>query len=365
MRIVVAMSGGVDSSTVAAMLANEGYEVIGITMQLYNNAGDLGIERKGTCCAGQDIYDAQVAASKIGIKHYVLNYESVFKKEVIDDFADSYLRGETPIPCVKCNQTVKFRDLLKVAKDLGANALATGHYVSKRINDGISELHKAKDALKDQSYFLFHTTKEQLDFLMFPLGGMHKSETREMAKKYGLPIAEKPDSQDICFVGGQSYADVIGKLRPGALDPGEIVYKDGTVLGVHNGIINFTVGQRKGIGVSHSTPLYVLAIDQKTNRVTVGEKSDLNATVLHVGNLNWLGLGDKPYEPFECQVKLRYSQDTVDAKVIPLQNDVYKVELDEPYTAISPGQACVMYDNTRVLGGGWILRRDQEAFGSP
>ncbi len=353
-KIVVAMSGGVDSSTVAAMLAHEGHEVIGITLQLYDHG--VALEKKGACCAGQDIYDAQMAAEKIGIPHYVLNYESIFKQSVIEDFADSYLKGETPIPCVKCNQSVKFRDLFKVAEDLGADALATGHYVQRIETNGKAELHKGIDNSKDQSYFLFATTQKQLDFLRFPLGDKYKDETRMLAKKFGLEIAGKPDSQDICFVPNGSYASVIEKLRPGVLDAGDIVYKDGTVLGRHNGIINFTIGQRKGVGVAHSTPLYVVAIDPRTNKVTVGEKEDLNSSIVNIKDLNWLGDINIGSERIECTVKLRSMHKGVKARVKILNGNRAIAELFEPYAGVTPGQACVMYDNTRVLGGGWITR---------
>ena len=352
-KIVVAMSGGVDSSTVAALLASEGHEVIGITLQLYDHG--VALEKKGACCAGQDIYDAQMAAEKIGIPHYVLNYESIFKEAVMEDFADSYLKGETPIPCVKCNQSVKFRDLFKVAEDLGADALATGHYVQRAEVSGKAELHKGMDPAKDQSYFLFATTQKQLDFLRFPLGGKLKSETRELAANFGLEIADKPDSQDICFVPNGSYASIIEKLRPGALDNGKIVYKDGTVLGDHNGIINFTIGQRRGIGIAHSTPLYVIAIDPKTNQVVVGEKEDLANSIVYIKDLNWLG-EEIPSEGMECIVKLRSMHKGARARVKISGNNQAIAKLEEAYEGITPGQACVIYNDTRVLGGGWITK---------
>ncbi|MFI4983907.1 MAG: tRNA 2-thiouridine(34) synthase MnmA [Rickettsiales bacterium] len=353
MKIVVAMSGGVDSSTVAAMLASQGHEVIGVTLQLYDHGVSLG--KKGACCAGLDIYDAQMAAEKIGIPHYVLNYESIFKQSVMDDFADSYLRGETPIPCVKCNQSVKFRDLFKVAKDLGADKLATGHYVQKIIVEGKPELHQGIDSNKDQSYFLFATTKEQLDFLLFPLGGLTKDKTRELARSYGLEIADKPDSQDICFVPNGNYAAIVEKLRPGALDKGNFVDVTGKVLGTHEGIINFTVGQRRGIGIASSEPLYVIKINPETKEVVVGGKEHLFSAALKLRDLNWLGHVAIPEEGLECKVKLRSAHSGQIATIYNNQNEIL-VKLAEDYQGITPGQACVIYDNTRVLGGGWIVR---------
>lgn len=350
-KAVVAMSGGVDSSTVAAILKDEGYDVVGITLQLYDHGMTVG--KKGACCAGQDIYDAQMAAEKIGIYHYVLNYESVFKESVIEDFADSYLRGETPIPCVKCNQKVKFLDLFKFAKDLGADFLATGHYVQRLEHGGKAELHAGADENKDQSYFLFTTTQEQLDFLRFPIGHLNKAKTRELAKEFGLEIADKPDSQDICFVPDGGYAKVIEKMRPGALDEGEIVDLQGNVLGKHNGVVNFTIGQRRGIGVAAADPLYVVKILPEVNRVVVGPQSALFSDTLYVKELNFLA-NDELGDEFECTVKLRSMHQPIPAKVTKFKGQKAKVELKMPYKGITPGQACVMYDNTRVLGGGWI-----------
>lgn len=354
-KVVVAMSGGVDSSTVAAILAHQGHEVIGVTLQLYDHG--LALEKKGACCAGQDIYDAQMAAEKIGIAHYVLNYESIFKQNVMDDFADSYLRGETPIPCVRCNQKVKFQDLFKVAKDLGADCLATGHYVRREENQGKAELHMAQDHLKDQSYFLFTTTQAQLDYLRFPIGGLNKAITREIAKHFDLTIADKPDSQDICFVPNGSYASVIQKLRPGALDSGNIVLKDGTVLGKHDGIINFTIGQRKGIGIASAEPLYVIKINPEKHEVVVGPKSDLSATELFVKELNWLESQESLQNEIKCSVKLRSAHKPLPATIKYLADGKAKVILDEPYAGITPGQACVMYQDTRLIGGGWITQQ--------
>jgi tRNA-specific 2-thiouridylase len=353
-KIVVAMSGGVDSSVVAALLKSQGYEVIGVTLQLYDHG--LALQRKGACCAGQDIYDAQMAAEKIGIPHYVLDYESIFKQEVMEDFADEYIRGNTPIPCVRCNQSVKFRDLYKVAKDLGADALATGHYVRKEIIDGKSVMLRGKDPKKDQSYFLFATTQEQLDYLMFPLGDQDKSITRQMAKDFGLDIADKPDSQDICFVPNGDYASVVERLRPGALDPGEIIlHPFDKVLGTHNGIINFTVGQRKGIGVSYPEPLYVIKIDAESKKVYVGEKEYLLSNDVFVQDMNWLGV-EIPEEGIVCSVKLRSAHAGLPATILPASGKRALVKLHEPYQGVTPGQACVAYLGDRLLGGGWIVR---------
>ncbi|MBN8828270.1 MAG: tRNA 2-thiouridine(34) synthase MnmA [Sphingobacteriia bacterium] len=352
-KVVVAMSGGVDSSTVAAMLHEVGYQVIGITLQLY----DLGItlEKKGACCAGQDIYDAKNVADKIGFPHYVLNYESLFKESVMDDFADTYLRGETPIPCVKCNQSVKFRDLLKVAKELGADALATGHYVQKRYVNGKAQLIKGSDPFKDQSYFLFATTKEQLDFTYFPLGGLNKEETRKHAERFGLEVANKPDSQDICFVPNGDYVSVISKLRPGALDAGNIVDLAGKVLGTHDGIINYTIGQRKGLGISSPDPLYVVKINPDTKEVVVGPESALKSSEFFIKNINWLGDGETiPDEGIEAMVKLRSTHKGTNAIIKKYDSEKAIVRMLTPERAVTPGQACVIYDGDIVLGGGWI-----------
>jgi tRNA-uridine 2-sulfurtransferase len=350
-RIVVAMSGGVDSSTVAAMLHEEGYQVIGITLQLY----DLGVDlaKKGACCAGQDIYDAKTVADKLSIPHYVLNYESLFKQSVIESFADSYVKGETPNPCIMCNQRVKFRDLLKMAKDLNADALVTGHYVRRFEKDGVAELHQAVDPIKDQSYFLFSTTKEQLEFLHFPLGEYSKAQTRDLAKKYGLVVADKPDSQDICFVGGGNYADIVRKLRPQAFESGDIVDINGKVLARHNGIANYTIGQRKGLGLSSDKPLYVIRIDAIENKVVVGDISNLGAKKFLIKDVNWLL--DDNITTITAKVKLRSTQMPVEAE-INLNDDGAEIVLREPFNAITPGQACVIYDGTRVIGGGWITR---------
>ncbi len=364
-RIVVAMSGGVDSSVTAALLAEAGYDVVGITLQLYDHGGAVG--RKGACCAGQDIHDARDVAERIGIPHYVLDYESRFRQSVIDDFADSYLRGETPIPCVRCNQTVKFRDLLATARDLGAEALATGHYIRRVIGPDGPELHRAVDPGKDQSYFLFATTPEQLDFLRFPLGGLSKEETRAHARRLGLVVQDKPDSQDICFVPTGNYAEIVKKLRPGAADPGEIVHVDGTVIGRHEGIVHYTVGQRRGLGIGgrrgedgapDTDPLYVVRLEPEARRVVVGPRSALAATRVMVSELNWLGpapLADSG--AVRVSAKLRSTQAPATGVVEADGAGGAVLTLDEPQFGISAGQAAVFYDGEtgdRVLGGGWI-----------
>jgi len=352
-RVVVAMSGGVDSSVVAAMLKEEGYEVIGITLQLYDHGA--AIEKKGACCAGQDIHDARKVAETIHIPHYVLNYESKFKESVIDDFVASYLSGETPIPCVKCNQSVKFRDLLGMARDLSADVLATGHYVRREMGSHGPELHRASDSGKDQSYFLFATTSEQLDFLRFPLGGFNKEHTRALAMRYNLPIYAKPDSQDICFVPGGNYAKVIEKLRPGACDPGDIVHLNGNVLGIHEGIIHYTVGQRRGIGVSSEDPLYVIRVDAEKKQVVVGPREALLTRIFVVRDLNWLAGDAGKAEEIYVEVKLRSAQVPVAATLQRLDESRAQITLFDPRDAVAPGQACVMYQGERVLGGGWIM----------
>lgn len=356
--VAVAMSGGVDSSVTAGLMVEAGYQVIGITLQLYDHGAM--VNKKGACCAGQDIYDARTVADKLGIPHYVLDYESIFKQNVIDDFVDSYLQGETPIPCVRCNQRVKFKDLLTTAKDLGAAALVTGHYVRRLVRDEKAEMHRAIDPTRDQSYFLFATTQEQLDYLHFPLGGMPKTETREHARRFGLEVAEKPDSQDICFVPTGGYASVVEKFRPGALDPGEIVDIEGKVLGQHQGIINYTIGQRKGLGISASDPLYVIKIDPDTRRVVVGPKEALAKNKLIVNEMNWLTNKADFTAGKQVLVKIRSTQPGLMATVTPLNDSQALVEFVEPEYGISAGQACVLYDGDRVLGGGWISREEAQ-----
>ncbi|PKP75165.1 MAG: tRNA 2-thiouridine(34) synthase MnmA [Alphaproteobacteria bacterium HGW-Alphaproteobacteria-6] len=358
-RVVVAMSGGVDSSVVAAMLKDEGYDVVGVTLQLYDHGAALA--KKGACCAGRDIHDARRVAETMGFPHYVLDYESMFREAVIDEFADAYLAGATPVPCIRCNERVKFRDLLATAKDLDADCMATGHYIRRAQGPGGSELHRAADPARDQSYFLFSTTREQLDYLRFPLGGLaSKAETRALAAKYGLPVADKPDSQDICFVPNGNYAAVIEKLRPGAADPGEIVDLAGTVIGHHRGVIHYTIGQRRGLGVGgQADPLYVIRLDPATRRVTVGPKAALSTRTIPLREINWLG--DAPFASaaeWPVLVRVRSTRPPRPALIRPLSATEAVVTLLDPEEGVSPGQACVFYAETgsRVLGGGWIWR---------
>ncbi len=357
-RIVVAMSGGVDSSTAAALMVEQGFDVIGMTLQLYDHG--QATARSKACCAGQDILDARRVADTLAIPHYVLDYESRFREQVIEDFAASYLAGETPIPCIRCNQTVKFRDLVGMARDLGAAALVTGHYVRRVEGEAGPELHRARDAAKDQSYFLFATTPEQLDYLRFPLGGMTKAETRKHAKRFGLAVAEKPDSQDICFVPDGSYAGIVEKLHPGASEPGDIVDLDGQVLGRHDGIIHFTVGQRRGLGIAARSPLYVVRVEPETRRVVAGPKAALLKDKFRIGDINWLGGGEGAETGLEITVKVRSTADPVAATLDSLSHgeagDEAEIALAEPQAGIAPGQACVFYAGERVLGGGWIRR---------
>ncbi len=356
-RLVVAMSGGVDSSVAAALMVEAGFEVIGMTLQLYDQGAVVG--KKGACCAGQDIYDARVVCDKLGIPHYVLDYESRFSQSVIEDFADSYMRGETPIPCVRCNQEVKFKDLLATAKNLGAQALVTGHYVQRLLNQNKAELHQAFDPSRDQSYFLFTTTQAQLDFLRFPLGGMPKAETRKHALRFGLEVADKPDSQDICFVPNGSYARVLEKLRPGALEEGDIVHTDGRILGRHKGIIHYTVGQRKGLGIGGGDPLYVIRLNPENHQVIVGPYEALACKEIWIKQVNWLG--DPQEDPVICQVKVRSSRAAVPATLSLMADKHARVVFSTPEYGVSAGQACVFYQGTRVLGGGWIMNRSQES----
>ncbi len=352
-RVVVAMSGGVDSSVAAAVLKEAGYDVIGMTMQLYDHGE---IVAKKACCAGIDIYDAKLVADKIGIPHYVLNYESKFKESVMEDFADTYLKGETPIPCVRCNETVKFRDMFQQAKDLGADCLATGHYVKRLEGPHGPEMHAAHDKNRDQSYFLFSTTKEQLAFLRFPLGGIPKSETRAHAERLGLVVADKPDSQDICFVPNGDYANIVEKLRPGALESGNILDLDGNILGQHNGIINYTIGQRRGIGVSSpdGTPLYVIRLNPETHEVFVGPKEALARRDIGVRQVTWLGYDQESKSSYDIHVKIRSTQSPLPATLTLLADNRANITLVDPEYGVSGGQACVFYDGDRILGGGWI-----------
>jgi len=352
-RIVVAMSGGVDSSVTAALLKRAGHEVVGITLQLYSAAA---AKRKGACCAGQDIADAKRVAESLGIAHYVLDYEARFRERVIADFAQTYARGETPIPCVRCNERVKFADLMDTARSLGAEALATGHYVRRIDGADGPELHRAEDDTRDQSYFLFATTREQLSFLRFPLGGIEKSKVRALAAELGLDVAAKPDSQDICFVPDGDYSKVVTRAAPDAVRPGEIVDADGRVLGTHQGVIHFTVGQRKGLNLSgNAEPIFVLALDAANARVIVGPREALKSRTILLREVNWL------YEPggaIDCAVKVRSMRPPAPARVMPGPDRTAAVELLTPEEAVAPGQACVFYAGSRVLGGGWIARAE-------
>lgn len=359
-RIVVAMSGGVDSSVTAALLKAEGYDVVGVTLQLYDH-GEAA-HRKGACCAGQDVYDARAVAERIGIPHYVLDYESRFREAVIDRFAESYVAGETPVPCVACNQSIKFRDLLETARELGARVLATGHYVSsRRLADGTRGLFCAKDADRDQSYFLFATSREQLADLRFPLGDLTKAETRALARRFGLAVADKHDSQDICFVPEGRYTDVIERLKPGAVEPGDIVDLSGKVIGHHQGIIHYTVGQRRGLGIASGAPLYVVRLDADARRVVVGPREALRMRRIHLRDVNWIGDGELSNlladDRLEVHVRVRSTRRPQPAWLVAA-HDGYEIELIDVEEGVSPGQACVFYDapsgQARVLGGGFI-----------
>jgi tRNA-uridine 2-sulfurtransferase len=353
-RVVVAMSGGVDSACAAALLVEAGCEVIGVTLQLYDHGAALG--KKGACCAGQDIHDARRVAERLDIPHYVLDFEARFREAVIEDFAATYAAGRTPIPCVRCNQRIKFEDLLYIARDLGADALATGHYVRRVSDSQRIELHRASDAQRDQSYFLFATTPEQLAFLRFPLGHLAKTETRRLAARFALPVADKPDSQDICFVPNGSYARVVEKLRPGAAESGEIVHVDGRVLGRHHGLIHFTVGQRRGLAVATGERLYVVRLEPATRRVVVGPRSALSCRSVELTAVNWLGDGPVPTAGLDLEVKHRAQEPAVAARLFDLGGGRARASFAEPQVGVAPGQACVFYQGTRVLGGGWIER---------
>jgi len=353
-KIVVAMSGGVDSSTVAGLMKKEGYNVVGITLKLYDDAKPSKESRQ--CCAGQDILDAKRVSQQLNIDHKILYYQKKFKKDVIDSFMDSYAAGETPIPCVQCNQTVKFRDLYSHAKELNADALVTGHYVNRFKNNGKAEMYRAADLTKDQSYFLFNTTQEQLDFLRFPLGSLNKEETRKIASKLNLNVADKPDSQDICFVPNGNYSSVIKKYRPKSFKEGDILDTKGNIIGKHDGIINFTIGQRKGIGISNKEPLYVVRINAKENKVIVGNKDDISIKKIYLRDINVLGNIE---DDNNLYIKIRSTGRLIKAKVNINKSDT-EVDLSENEAGISPGQACVFYSTNKfgdkVLGGGWITR---------
>ena len=358
-RVVVAMSGGVDSSVVAAVLKDQGYDVVGVTLQLYDHGAALA--KKGACCAGRDIHDARRVAEAMGFPHYVLDYENTFREAVIEEFADAYLAGATPVPCIRCNERVKFKDLLATAKDLEADCMATGHYIQRKQGAAKAELHCAADANRDQSYFLFSTTQDQLDYLRFPLGHLpSKAETRALAAKYGLPVADKPDSQDICFVPNGDYAAVIEKLRPGSAEPGEIVDLEGRVVGNHRGVIHYTIGQRKGLGIGGlGEPVYVVRLDPDLRRVVVGPKEALSTRMVPLREINWLGdVAFDSQAEWHVNVKVRSTRPPRPAVIRPISATEAVVELLNPEDGVSAGQACVFYEQegSRILGGGWIWR---------
>ncbi len=356
-RVIVAMSGGVDSSVTAALCKLSGYDVVGVTLQLYDHG--VAIQKKGACCAGQDIQDARRVAEAMGFPHYVLDYESRFTDAVMNDFADTYLMGATPIPCVRCNEQVKFKDLLETARDLGGAAMATGHYIRRVDGPNGPELRRAYDAAKDQSYFLFSTTKQQLDYLRFPLGDMPKDEVRRIATELGLVVADKPDSQDICFVPEGKYASVVERLRPGAASPGEIVHVDGTIMGRHPGVIHYTVGQRRGLGVATGDPLYVVRLDAEKRQVIVGPREALLIKRIRLKDVTWLGDGggeNAVKGEIPLAVKVRSTRPPTPAHLV--WDDGWAVDLTDPEEGVAPGQACVFYSaddaHDRILGGGWI-----------
>lgn len=364
-RVVVAMSGGVDSSVVAGLVSHAGYDAVGITLQLYDHGA--AVHRSGACCAGQDIHDARRVAEALGMSHYVLDYEERFRQAVIEPFAQSYLSGETPIPCVACNQTVKFADLLTTAEELGAVAMVTGHYVRSRMAQGKRALYRPVDLDRDQSYFLFATTQAQLDFLRFPLGDLSKAQTRALARDFGLSVADKQDSQDICFVPQGRYSDVIEKLKPGAVEPGEIVHIDGSVLGRHNGVVHYTIGQRKGLGIAAGEPLYVVRIDADAARVVVGAREALAVRGVTLRDFNWIGgsaAARQAEQGLPVFARVRSTRPPVAAELTWDEGGV-SVSLDDGESGVAPGQACVLYDGddseARVLGGGTIMAPDSNA----